>query len=165
MRRDVNVVLLGLVVVLLLVIVGLSVYYQSTYASLMAEYRDAYDELSQRVELLEAENANLSARIVELNTSAVRSRELGERYADVVKERDDCKVELFAANERIASLQKTNYVLSGQVEDFKRLRAEMKGAVDSLDTYLVGDLSANYTILRDNITILKQVLEDMAAVN
>jgi predicted RNase H-like nuclease (RuvC/YqgF family) len=165
MRRDVNFVLLYLVVLLLLVLVGLSVYYQHTYAVLRSDYDAAHGALTKRVKALEQENANLSARIAELNTSAVRSEELGERYAEVVKDKEKCEVELAGARETIVSLQKSNYVLGEQVDSFKRLRAELKSAVGSLDTYMIGNLNENYSILRNNTDLLKQISDEMAAIN
>jgi chromosome segregation ATPase len=90
MKRDVNLFLLGMLVLIIISMVGMGIYFQNEYKSLANEYNSALDKLQEK-------NAELDKKIIEINTTR---EELDAREASLV----DIVKELNLTKEKQASL-------------------------------------------------------------
>lgn len=102
MKRDVNFILLGLLITLLMSMVGMALYYQETYENLGLKHRTVLDEieetrdrLNNTISEVEAKSAELQKKeqilldiINELNLSKQKASSLGDYYEDVRGEKE-----------------------------------------------------------------------------
>ena len=79
MKRDVNLFLLGLLVLIIISMVGLGVYFQNEYKSLASEYNTALDKLQEK-------NAELDKKIIEINNTRAELDAREASLVDIVKE-------------------------------------------------------------------------------
>ncbi len=102
MKRDVNFILLGLLITLLMSMVGMAFYYQETYENLGLKHRTVLDEmeetrdrLNNTISEVETKSAELQKKeqilldiINELNLSKQKASSLGDYYEDVRGEKE-----------------------------------------------------------------------------
>ncbi len=102
MKRDVNFILLGLLITLLISMVGMAFYYQETYENLGLKHRTVLDEIEETRDRLndtiaevEIKSAELQKKeqilldiINELNLSKQKTSSLGDYYEDVKGEKE-----------------------------------------------------------------------------
>jgi chromosome segregation ATPase len=79
MKRDVNLFLLGLLVLIIISMVGLGIYFQNEYKSLASEYNSALDKLQEK-------NAELDKKIIEINATREELDARERSLVDIVKE-------------------------------------------------------------------------------
>jgi len=79
MKRDVNLFLLGLLVLIIISMVGLGIYFQNEYKSLASEYNTALDKLQEK-------NAELDKKIIEINNTRAELDAREASLVDIVKE-------------------------------------------------------------------------------
>ena len=79
MKRDVNLFLLGLLVLIIISMVGLGIYFQNEYKSLASEYNTALDKLQEK-------NAELDKKIIEINNTRADLDAREASLVDIVKE-------------------------------------------------------------------------------
>ncbi len=95
MKKDINTILLGLVVFLLISIVVLTLYYQETYRNLDRNYREATNKLNKAVSEVKIKSEELNKRekelidiINELNISKQRISSLSDYYESLKGEKE-----------------------------------------------------------------------------
>lgn len=88
MRRDVNILLLLLIIVSALSFTAFSVYYQTTFKNVSEEYQNKLDQLGSVTEELTSQKQKLN-ETYSLRVKAEQDREaLDEKYQDISSEND-----------------------------------------------------------------------------
>lgn len=79
MKRDVNLFLMGLLVLIIVSMVGLAIYFQGEYKGLSNEYNSALEKLEEK-------NAELDKKILEINETREELESRERSLIDIVKE-------------------------------------------------------------------------------
>ena len=79
MKRDVNLFLMGLLVLIVVSMVGMAIYFQSEYKGLSNEYNSALEKLEEK-------NAELDKRMLEINKTREELDSRERSLVDIVKE-------------------------------------------------------------------------------
>ena len=108
MKKDINFILIGLLLLALISIAGMAVYYDGTYKDLNVQYTEAAneirasaDELNKTICEVNAKNDELDKKekvlrdiIDELNLSEQKFSSLGDLFTDVRGDKEELEVEL-----------------------------------------------------------------------
>lgn len=123
MRRDVNILLLLLVIVCALLFTGYSVYFQSSFNTVKVENQQKLDQLKEVTEELTSQKAKLN-ETYSLRIQAEQDRRtLDERFQDAADENDKLKQD--NAN-LLADLSKTK-------TDYQNVLSELSKAENDLE--------------------------------
>ncbi|MBI4149958.1 hypothetical protein HY488_00985 [Candidatus Woesearchaeota archaeon] len=151
MKRNVNIFLLGVIIVIVASLAALTTYYQSTYKSLDERYAEKETEIERRIAELNALGTQLNQTSKELNIKAEREEKLGEQYTDVKTEKEkleDTLAETQTSLERETLLRQTtenqlqtaqynlqvaNEAIQDLKEDVEHFRSIAQSCAQSLD--------------------------------
>ncbi|MBD3310566.1 hypothetical protein GF351_05075 [Candidatus Woesearchaeota archaeon] len=159
MKSNVNVVLLGLVILSMAGIVVITVYYQETFDQLYDEYETKLRELNQTMIELDVHMKQLNTTQFELEIRSEREEELSGKYTDVKEKKDDIAEEL---NDTAAELKQTkdDYIrthnqLRITEKDLEDTKDALEDAMRKLNNYenAVASLDDNAEDVRTTINI------------
>jgi len=165
MKKDVNFGMGAIILILLVSIVGITIYYNSTYQQLNLDYREAIenikktrDELNQTAEEIRIKNEELSKKekvlidiINELNLSKQRVTSLGEYYTSLKgeketlekgldqtkKDRDNWKSEYTSAKVELDERTRSYELIKTQMVTINASLSRLQGMSDDIGSYVV----------------------------
>ncbi len=108
MERDVNLKLIYIILILLLALVGTSVFYQMRYSSLRADYERSFNDMNQTIRNLTSDQRDLYSNISEFNISANREIALAARLEKKNLELEKISMELASIQQELFECRK-NY--------------------------------------------------------
>lgn len=137
MKKNVNIFLLIVIIIIVASLAGLTTYYQSTYKNLGQRYGDKEKEIETRIEELNSLGTRLNQTSRELSIKAEREEQLGEQYTGVKTEKERLEDELADAETSLqretllrqstqAELQTVQYNLQVANEEIQDLRQDVE---------------------------------------
>jgi len=150
MKKNVNVFLLLVIVIIVASLAGLTTYYQMTYTSLGDKYSVKEKEIEKKIHELNALGSELNQTSRELGIKAEREEKLGEQYTGVKTEKKHLEDQLSEAQAGLeretllrqtaqTELQQVQYTLqvaNDQIQDLRNDVAHFREAAQSCSTSL-----------------------------
>jgi len=151
MKKNVNVFLLAVIILIVVALAGLTSYYQYTYRGLSSSYEDKLSELNRILEELNLERGKLNQTSYALTIKTEREEALGEQFTEVKGEKEKLATDLSATEddlERISLLlQSTQNSLQGLQYDYNVIQEQNADLQQSVDYYK--EKAADYKKLYD----------------
>lgn len=174
MKQNINFILFGLLLLTIASIVGLTLYYRSTYHGLEAMYSDAlsdvdrtYTELNRSLEQAREKEALLNKKeqilldyISELNLSKERESSLEEHFSSLRGEKEDLEYQL-NASEREATTWKTKYEEAKGDLDVCNVDYRVKVSELEQSQRSVSECRANAVLIYDKADDLRDSVNDL----
>ncbi len=180
MKRDVNLILFGLVVFLLFSMVGITLYYQETYRSLDESYSQATGkireterqlnktiaEVGRKSEELDRREKELIDIINELDVSKQKISSLGDYYQNLKGEKETLENRLDSAESKRdlykLNLDEKTKELEVCEKDKKLLQSELGDAEKTISTAKgkVGNMSSVAYSLLLNLNEMESIIDD-----
>jgi len=180
MKKDVNLILFGLVVFLLFSMVGITLYYQQTYRSLdeshakaMGKIRETECQLNETItevgrksDALDKREAELTDIINELNLSKKKISSLGDYYENLRGEKETLENQLDSAESNRdrykLNLDEKTKELEVCEKDKKLIQSELSDAEDTIAITRgkVGNLSSIIYSLGVTINEIDSIIDD-----
>ncbi len=146
LKKNVNLVLLGLVVLLAVSFAALTTYYHTTYSELSNEYLVKLRELEKITRDLETSKSKLNETITQFQLKDIREKDLSEKY-EYLREQKESLSEML--NQTNASLTETRRVLREKEQKLEKalkdieakkleiinLEASLKQSKDTVSRY------------------------------
>lgn len=143
MIRDVNFTFMWLIVSLLMAMLGISIYYQTTYGEVLKEHEKTTENLTAANERLTYIENYLTEAASELNVSKEREEDLGLRYLELRSQKE----ELDAQNKELqADLESTRARLSSTKAQLSSTQAQLSSTQAQLSSTQAQLESAKRTI-------------------
>ncbi|MBS3142378.1 hypothetical protein J4464_03235 [Candidatus Woesearchaeota archaeon] len=149
-RRNVNLFLLFMIILLIASFTGFTIYYKNTYENLLTTYFELRQEHDKTAEELSLRRAQLNATLEEFELKQEREQSLSTKYSDirdvnaelandlagVRKDLSDTQGELATAKSDLASKEVTITDLNKQNSDLKTVNSALKSDLDNVcDAY------------------------------
>ena len=157
MKKDVNFVLLGLIVVSILLFSGFTVYYHTTFQDVSLDYQGKLDELGQVTQELSSKKAELN-ETYSLRVKAEQDKNaLDQSYKELSDERnrlENDKISLqtelgstkLELGEKTAKLQSTQNLLAQTQSQLSSVKSKKNSLQNDLD-----EVCSDYTTLNGGI--------------
>jgi len=160
MKRNVNFGFFLLLTASLICLVGVSVYYQTTFKDLYLSYKDKIDELSNISSTLISERNRLNQTSYQLMVKEEREEELSSQYGELKEEKDKVEAEKSSLQSQLSS--KTAELIQKRAELYESqsklaaAQAELVLTKESLNTAntRISSLSEEIDNLEDQIDLL-----------
>jgi chromosome segregation ATPase len=138
MKKDVNFILLALVIGIMIILVGFTVYYQGTYESLFTQYNEKVNRLEQVTQELGLEKSKVNQTAYQLEIKSERESDLSTKYSSLREENqglldDNAKLQK-ELTENKASLVKTQADLAKSQTLMRQAQDDLTEAQDSIST-------------------------------
>lgn len=157
MRRNVNLLLMVLVLVVLFSLVILTTFYQKNYRNLTESYEVTSQELNKVSQNFSSKLAELQSTTSELKIKATDKEKLDQLYTQLTAEKNKLETELKATQESLAAktvvleqtereLSNAKFTLIKQEEEIADLDSAVKNQKNKID-----DLRAEVCSLRKQI--------------
>jgi len=181
MKKDINTILLGLVVFLLISMVVLTLYYQETYRNLDRNYREATNKLNKAVSEVKIKSEELNKRekelidiINELNISKQRISSLSDYYESLKGEkeilenrlktmesdRDRYKLNLDEKIQELKVCEKDKKLVSDELNNANAKISKAGGKVNNMSK-IVHYMETNLDDMESIIDKIQDYLEDI----
>ena len=181
MKKDINTILLGLVVFLLISIVVLTLYYQETYRNLDRNYREATSKLNKTISEVKIKSEELNKRekelidiINELNISKQRISSLSDYYESLKGEkeilenrlktmesdRDKYKLNLDEKIQELKVCEKDKKLFSDELNNANAKISKAGGKVGNMSK-IVHSMETNLDDMESIIDKIPDYLEDI----
>jgi predicted nuclease with TOPRIM domain len=146
MERDVNLKLIYIILVLLLALVGTSVFYQIRYNEMKSGYERSFEEINHTLKDLMIKQKDLYSNISEFNVSANREFELAARLEMRMLELEDISRELAFLQQELFECEQNSDLLYVNLSFSNELLAKhevtvgkLQGKIDRLKTDVEND--------------------------
>ncbi len=146
MERDVNIKLIYIIMILLLALVGTSVFYQIRYNDMKSGYERTFEDFNDTLKNITIKQKDLYSNISELNVSANRELALASKLDTKTHELEDISRELASLQQEFFECQQnydtvsTGWAVSNKV--LQRLIGTLKSDVENgaNETVILQDL-------------------------
>lgn len=125
MKRDVNIILLFLMVGIIAALIGITTYYQSTYLNLSRGYTSKINEYNKLLTNLEKNRLKLNETMAEFELKSEREKDLSEKYAFL---RDENLMLQLVLNDTNQTLIQTEETLEDTRQDLVETTNELTDA-------------------------------------
>ncbi|VVB87852.1 Uncharacterised protein [uncultured archaeon] len=156
MERDVNLRLIYIILVLLLALVGTSVFYQMRYNSLKSDYESSFNYMNETIKNLTLNQEDLYSNISDLNVSTNRENALASRLDMKNRELENISTELASVQQKLFECQNNYDVLSANSTFMNQLLAKHAGAIGSMQD-LINTLKTDVLNNASNSNILHDI--------
>ncbi|HIG96441.1 TPA: hypothetical protein HA249_06165 [Candidatus Woesearchaeota archaeon] len=129
LKKNVNMFLLLLFVIIIGGVAGLTTFYQTTYKDLSLNYEDQVAEIEKLLTDLNAERAKLNQTALQLDVKEEREEQLSKEYTDVKQEKEAVAQDLTSTKE---TLQETSALLQQKQEELKKAAYDLKVTSEAL---------------------------------
>src|SRR3989344_420082 len=124
LKKNVNMFLLLLFVIIIGGVAGLTTFYQTTYKDLSLNYEDQVAEIEKLLTDLNAERAKLNQTALQLDVKEEREEQLSKEYTDVKQEKlKKAAYDLKVTSEALANAQR-------EANEFREKAASYKANYD-----------------------------------
>lgn len=164
MERDVNLRLIYIILVLLLALVGTSVFYQMRYNSLKADYETSFNHMNETIKKLAMNQEDLYSNISDLNISANRENALASRLETKNRELENISVELVSVQQKLFECRNNYDVLNANSTFMDQLLAKHAGAIVSMQD-LIDTLKTDVLNNASNSIIIQDIENIQAELN
>ncbi len=131
LKKNVNMFLLLLFVIIIGGVAGLTTFYQTTYKDLSLSYEDQVTEIEKLLGDLNAERAKLNQTALQLNVKEEREEQLSKEYTDIKEEKEEVAQDLTSTKQ---TLQQTSSLLQQKQEELKKAQYDFKVTSEALTT-------------------------------
>ena len=163
MERDVNLKLVYIILILLLALVGTSVFYQIRYNGLKSGYERTFEDFNDTLKNITIKQKDLYNNISEINVSADRELALAAKLETRIRELEDINRELASLKQELFECQQNydtastnstilNEVLAKHTASIGRLQEK----IDRLKTDVEND--AQKSVILEDISKLQTEL-------
>ena len=156
MERDVNLKLVYIILILLLALVGTSIFYQIRYNDLKSGYERSFEDLNDTLK-------NLYNNISEVNVSANRELALAEKLEtktheleDISREIASLKQELFECQQNYDAASTNSTILNEVLAEHTASIGRLQEKIDRLKTDVEND--AQKSVILEDISKLQTEL-------
>ncbi len=132
MERDVNLKLIYIILILLLALVGTSVFYQIRYNDMKSGYERSFEELNHTLKDLTTRQKDMYYNISELNVSVSREIALAQKLEMKTSELENTSRELSFLQQQLFECQQNSDLLYVNSTFSNRLLAEHAASVERL---------------------------------
>lgn len=166
MERDVNIKLIYIILILLLALVGTTVFYQTRYDNLKENYEQTFREYNRTYANISAAQKSLYSNISDLNVSIDRENALIQKLEQKSKELETVSTELAVAQQQLFESRQnldTMSVNSSYANEILNRHKAIIGKMQAkLDTLRI-DVETNKSqdIVLDDITALETELDNL----
>jgi len=130
MKKNVNVILLLLIVLVAASIVGLTSYYQMSFYNLSSDYHQKVGDLQKTASELEASQVQLNETAIELQLKTEREQDLSGKYTEV---REEKRVVIDELNDTRKQLAETKAVLASTRTELNIVNQTLQVKTEELD--------------------------------
>ncbi|MEM2934081.1 MAG: hypothetical protein QXQ02_02255 [Halobacteria archaeon] len=169
MERDVNYALLIIILGLLVAIVGMSIYYQSTYKGLSSAYDATLKQLQARINELAEKEQQLNKTEEELNKTGKDFEVLRVKYTSLEKEKAEVDKQLLetraqrdALNQTLASYRAKKVELYNSTRSLRSAIDELRNKINANET-LKSALSVDINWVDERMEIVEQEMMELQA--
>lgn len=124
-KRDVNIILLFLMVGIIAALIGITTYYQSTYLNLSRGYTSKINEYNQLLTNLEKNRLKLNETMAQFELKSEREKDLSEKYTFL---RDENLLLSLVLNETNQTLQNTQESLEDTQDELTETTQDLTDA-------------------------------------
>ena len=158
-RKNVNLFLLLLIIIILGSLAGITTYYQSTYKNLSESYSEKLDQLSELNYNLSLQAAQLMAVSDELRLKTEVKQKFDSLYSNITDYNEKISADLDQANKELVS---TIAKLKDTHAELQTAKSELDNTKAALKTQLKysSEQSAEISSLRSQICALRQRLNE-----
>ncbi|MFH1181444.1 MAG: hypothetical protein V1702_00635 [Candidatus Woesearchaeota archaeon] len=152
-KRNVNIALLIIIIIILGSLVGLTAYYQSTYRNISVSYGQTVEQVNMLAKNLTLQKTELNRTLSQLEIRSEDKTKLDQLYGDLSSDNErlnaeltgalselaDKRAELETAQANLLAAQQEITVKSAEITDYKEqvkdLKAEIRELEDALCVY------------------------------
>jgi chromosome segregation ATPase len=163
MERDVNIKLIFIILILLLALVGTSVFYQIRYNDLKSGYERSFKDFNNTFNNLTIKQKDLYSNISEINVSANRELALAAKLEKKTLELEEINSELSSIQQNLFECQQNydmastnNTILNEVLAKHTASIGRLQGMIDRLRTDVEND--AQKSVILDDISKLQTEL-------
>ncbi len=166
MERDVNLKLIYIILILLLALVGTSVFYQLRYNDMKSGYEKSFEDFNHTLINLTIKQKDMYYNISELNVSANRELALAAKLDTKTRELEEINRELSSLQQELFECQQnydtanTNNLISNEVlAKHTASIGRLQGLIDTLKTDVKND--AQKTVILQDIDNIQNELSKL----
>jgi chromosome segregation ATPase len=149
-KRNVNIALLIIIIIILGSLVGLTTYYQSTYKNLSASYGQTVEQVNMLAKNLTLQKTELNRTLSQLEIKSEDKTKLDQLYGDLsndnerlndeltgaLSELSGKKAELETAKANLLAAQQEIVIKNKDITAYKAQISDLKEEIDSLEEQL-----------------------------
>ncbi|MEM2924662.1 MAG: hypothetical protein QXJ68_03120 [Methanocellales archaeon] len=169
MERDVNYALLIIILGLLVAIVGMSIYYQSTYKGLSSAYDATLKQLQARISELAEKEQELNKTERELNKTERDFEALRVKYTSLEREKAEVDKQLLETKAQRDALNQTLATYRAKIAELYNATRSLRSAIDELrnkinaNETLKNALSVDINWVEDRMEAVEQKVMELQA--
>jgi len=163
MERDINLKLVYIILILLLALVGTSVFYQIRYNDLKLGYERTFEDLNDTLKNITIKQKNLYNNFSEINVSANREHALAARLEtktheleEISRELSSLKQELFECQQNYDAASTNSTILNEVLAKHTASIGRLQEKIDRLKTDVDND--AQKSVILEDISKLQTEL-------
>lgn len=153
MNKNVNLILLSLILVAVVFLAGITTFYQKTYKNLSYDYNAKLEEVQRLIEELNKESGLLNQTKYELGIKTERESELSEQFVSLRGIKEQIEGDLA---DTMNQLESTQSALESTEASLAETRAQLDTATSERDT-----ARARANTLEERISSLCTQLEEL----
>jgi chromosome segregation ATPase len=149
-KRNVNIALLIIIIIILGSLVGLTTYYQSTYRNISVSYGQTVDQVNMLAKNLTMQKTELNRTLSQLEIKSEDKTKLDQLYGDLsndnerlnaeltgaLSELSDKRAELETAEANLLVAQQEITIKNADIADYKEQIKDLKADIRSLEGQL-----------------------------
>lgn len=155
MQRDVNFILLGLTLSLILALIGMSIYVQIAFKNMSVEYFEVKRQLEDKINELTEKEQSLLIALEELNRTELDKAILQEKYLKIVNEAADLKTQRDSLENILAKYREKKLELYGDLMNLEKAILNLKFKINQLNETDRANLSIELFQLDQSLLNLK----------
>lgn len=146
MKKDINFVLLALILAVVIILIGFTVYSQTVFKGLSEKYEEKVENLEDVTEELGLQKTKLNQTSYELEVKAQKEEDLSTRYSEVRTEKE--QLEDYKAQLERQLSEKSAALIEAQAESEQKARLLVQSQADLADAR---DTIATLRAQKDNL--------------
>ncbi len=140
MERDINLKLIYIILVLLIALVGISVFYQTRYDGMKSDYEKYFEDMNETIKNIAIKQKSLYSNISELNVSADREIALAQRLEaksfelqNISRELASVQQQLFDCRQMYDETSTNCTTLDEVLTNHRESAGRLQGKIDRLE--------------------------------
>jgi len=154
MKKNVNFGFFLLLAASIICLVGVSIYYQTTFKDLYLDYKEKIDALNEISSTLTSERDRLNQTSYQLMVKEEREEELSSQYSDIKQEKDKIQADKVKIQQQLQSTRAELYLAQTNLATAQAELASTKNELNSAKT-TISSLNRKISDLEEDVELLE----------